>query len=288
VDLAAVTRLRVEVYTTLGQSDRAVEVCLAYLRHLGIAWSPHPSDHDVRQALERMWKTIGSRPIEALIDLPLMTEPDWHATTDVLAGFLSPALFTDRHLFALALVSMVHLSLEHGNGYGSCLAYAQLIRVLGPHCGDYWAGFRFGQLGLALVEQRGLTRFKARVYLVVGHHVMPWARPLHTGRALVRRVFEAAQDTGDLTFATYSATLLITNLLASGAPLGEVQQEAEHGLAFARQARFAAVVDCFMAQLSLIRTLRGLAPDRASGPEAGPDEGWLDQHLQEDTQLTTW
>src|SRR5262249_52986146 len=89
-------------------------------------------------------------------------------------------------------------------------------------------------------------------------------------------------------FATYSATLLITNLLASGVPLGEVQQEAEHGLAFARQARFALVVDAFMAQLSLIRTLRGPAADVSSDGAARPDESWLDQHLTDDAKLNTW
>ena len=40
---------------------------------------------------------------------------------------------------------------------------------------------------------------------------------------------------GDLTFATYSCNSLITNLLAAGDPLVEVQREAEHGLEFARE-----------------------------------------------------
>ena len=42
VELATVACLRVDVYTTLDQSDRAVAVCLDYLRHLGVEWSPHP------------------------------------------------------------------------------------------------------------------------------------------------------------------------------------------------------------------------------------------------------
>jgi predicted ATPase len=43
VDRAAVTRLRAELYTTLDQPDRAVEVGLEYLRHVGVEWSPHPT-----------------------------------------------------------------------------------------------------------------------------------------------------------------------------------------------------------------------------------------------------
>ena len=42
---------------------------------------------------------------------------------------------------------------------------------------------------------------------------------MRTGRALVRRAFNTANEIGDLTFAAYSCNNLITNLLASGEPL---------------------------------------------------------------------
>src|SRR4029450_12020005 len=44
VEQATVSCLRRDVYTTLGQSDRAVAVCLDYLRYVGIEWSPHPTE----------------------------------------------------------------------------------------------------------------------------------------------------------------------------------------------------------------------------------------------------
>ena len=157
--------------------------------------------------------------------------------------------------------------------------------LLGPHFGDYRAGFRFGKLGLDLVEQRGLRRFKARVYLDFGHLVIPWTQPIRTGRSLVRRAFDAANKLGDLTFAAYSCDNLITNLLASGDPLGDVQREAEAGLEFARQARFGLVIDLITAQLRLIRTLRGLTPEFASFNDTEFDEGRFEQHLEEDPRL---
>src|ERR1700733_2026003 len=44
VERATVACLRVDLYTTLGQSNRAIAVGLDYLRHLGIDWSPHPTE----------------------------------------------------------------------------------------------------------------------------------------------------------------------------------------------------------------------------------------------------
>ena len=56
-----------------------------------------------------------------------------------------------------------------------------------------------------------------------------------TGRDLLRRALETANQTGDLTFAAYCCAHLNTNLLAAGDPLDEAQGEAESGLAFARE-----------------------------------------------------
>ena len=204
VDQATVACLRVDLYTTLDQSDRAVAVCLAYLRHLGVEWSPHPTEEEARREYERIWSQLGTRAIEELIDLPLMSDPASLATLDVLTKVVPPALFTDANLLSLVICRVVNLSLERGNSDGSCFAYVWLGVIAGPHFGNYKAGFRFGQLGYELVEQRGLKRFQARTYMVFGNLVMPWTRHVRAGRDLLRRAFEAANKTGDLTFAAYS------------------------------------------------------------------------------------
>ena len=51
VDLAAVTCRRIAVYTTLDRPDRAVEMGLEFLRHIGVTWSPHPTDEEVRTGI---------------------------------------------------------------------------------------------------------------------------------------------------------------------------------------------------------------------------------------------
>ena len=66
VEQATVACLRMDLYTTLDQSDRAVAVCLDYLRHLGIEWSPHPTEEEARREYERIWSLLGSRAIEEL------------------------------------------------------------------------------------------------------------------------------------------------------------------------------------------------------------------------------
>ena len=285
VHLAAVACVRINLYTTLDRSDSAVGVGLDYLRRIDAQWPLHVSAEDVRQEYDRLWQRLGSGSIEALFDLPVMADPDRCATMDVLTVLTSPALFTDENLFRLVVGRMATLSLEHGNSDGSCLAYAWLGGVLGTYFGDYWAGFRFGRLGLDLVEKDGLDRFSARVYLVFAVHVAHWTQHLRTCRAYLRRAFEAAQNAGDLSYGAYSRIDLITNLFATGDSLSEVEQEAENGLEFARKVRFGLASDCITGQLRLIRMLRGLTPDFTSFNDAQFDEGRFEQHLESDPQL---
>ena len=279
VDSAAVAQLRAELFTTLGRSDRAIDVCLDYLRRVGIDWSAHASQKEIQQEYDHLWQRIALREIEDLVDLPVMTDPDWRATMDVLTAAVSPALFTDANLLCLVVCRMANLSLQYGNCDGSSFAYAWLGMLLGPRFGNYRAAYRFGKLGLDLVEQRGLRRFEARVYLIFGHRVTPWTQPLYTGRPWVQRAFDAANRFGDLTFAAYSRDNLITNLLASGDPLADVQREAEAGLDFARQARFGLVIDRITTQIQFIKTLRGLTPVLGSFDDAVFDERTFERHL---------
>ena len=285
IDIAAVACLRLTLYTTLDRSDRGVEVCLEYLQRSGVHWSPHPITDEVQREYDRIWQQVGSRSIEELVDLPLMRNPEVHATLDVLTEVVTPALFTDENLLSLVICRMVNLSLEHGNSDGSCFAYVWLGMILGPHFGDYRTGFRFGRLGYDLVEKRGLHRYQARAYMSFGNLVMPWTRHVQTGRDLVRRAFDAAIKIGDLTFAAYSCNNLNTNLLATGDSLGDTQREADNGLDFARKARFGLVIDIITAQLGLIRTLRGLTPEFGSFNDEGFNERQFEDHLQSDPRL---
>jgi PAS domain S-box-containing protein len=286
-ELATLTRLRIDLFMTLGGSDRAVAAGLDCLHHFGIGWSAHPTKQEVEHEFALLLRQLGDRPIESLFDLPRMVDPVACATMDVLASLVTPALWTDHNLRRLLIGRMGTISLEHGNSEVSGYAYTAVGNVLGLYFGDYDAGFRFGELGLGLVEQPGMDRWKARVYLAFGNLGKPSVRQARTGRPLAWYAFEAAQRVGDLTYAGISRNNLVTQLLASGAPLAEVHQEAKAGLEFARRACFGTVVSLITAQLGLIRTLRGLTPVFGRFNDENFQEEQFEQQLAAETNLGT-
>ncbi|PLP99578.1 trifunctional serine/threonine-protein kinase/ATP-binding protein/sensor histidine kinase [Cupriavidus pauculus] len=260
VERALVTCLRLDVFLVLDQSDRAVASCLSFLRHVGIDWSPHPSDEEVRREYDSIWTSLGERSVEELIDLPLMEDPAALATVEALSKLFAPAVQTDANLTCLTICKAVSLSLAHGNCDASCVLYANMGRVAGRRFGDYQAGYRFGQLGCDLVDRRGLNRFEAKTFLCFSIFVVRWVKPVSMCRDLLRRAFAAANRSGDLSYGAYACNNLNSDLLFAGEPLAAVQLEAEHGLAYAEKVGFGLVTDFINTQMAFIRTLRGLTP----------------------------
>jgi signal transduction histidine kinase len=185
-----------------------------------------------------------------------MEDPGIIAVMDVLTGVFPAAHSVDRCLLELVLLRMANLSMEHGNCDSSSVAYSALNMVLGPRFADYGTAYDFGQLACELVDRRGMNRYEARVYSCVGSFAMPWTKPLPDCRPMLRRAFAVGTSIGDRAFAAYTFRHLVTNLLASGMPLADVQQEAETALAFAREAGLGLAAERFVGQLGLIHALR--------------------------------
>jgi PAS domain S-box-containing protein len=255
---------------------------LESLRHLGIDWSQQPTEDEARREYERIRSWVGGHSIEDLVHGPLMTDPESLAIVDVLTKMGMPAALSDVNLYVLVVCRVVNLSLERGHSDGSCYAYESLLAVAGGHYGDYDIAFRFGRLGYDLVEQRGLRRFPARIYVNFGN-LLSWTQNIRAGRDVLRRAFDTANTMGDLPYVAFASYSWTTNLLVAGDPLVEVQRAAEQSLALAQ--RFGLVGDIASTQLALVRTLRGLTSQFGSFDNSDFDERHVEHRFSSNPDL---
>ncbi|GJH28980.1 AAA family ATPase [Caballeronia novacaledonica] len=261
---STVARLQLTLYNLMDRSDRGIEVFVRYQHSRGETWTAHPTEDEAAASFARTWATIKKRKVEELVDLPLVGDSGLLDALDVYTEAVLTAQFTDEHLHALILCRIIDLSLRHGNSDASSFAFVTLGVLAGPQFDNYVAGYQLGELGYNVVVKHGLVRFRARVFMRFGNLVIPWKRHIRAGRDLVRRAFDEANRSGDLTFAAYSCTNLYTNMLFASDSLSEVQREAEQGLEFARKLRFGRAVSMIETQLMFIRTLRGLTEEFGS------------------------
>ena len=168
VDQAAVYHLKVQLHIVKGEYPQAVDSALTCLRLFGIDIPAHPTWEQVQAEYETVWQTLDGRPIESLIDLPLMTDPELQAAMQVLSVLTPPAYFTDFHLFCLLVCRMVNVSMQHGMSGASAHGYASFGFILGPVFHRYSEGYRFAKLACDLVEKHGFIAYQAKVYDIDG------------------------------------------------------------------------------------------------------------------------
>ncbi|MBV8443851.1 MAG: serine/threonine-protein kinase PknK, partial [Hyphomicrobiales bacterium] len=203
VERAAVTRWRMDLYTTLGRPHQAIEIGLEYLKSLGMIWSPHPTPDETRRAFDRTRALLDQRTIDELVDQPLISNPAALATLDVLTELGPAASWTDENLETLIMSEAASLSIERGMSDGAALAFVYLGLFASVRFGDDDARSRLTQIGLQLMARRGLTRFQARVLFNHGF-VLGWTRSLRSACDAMQRALDAANEAGDLTYLGYT------------------------------------------------------------------------------------
>jgi PAS domain S-box-containing protein len=256
VGQAAVYHLKVLLHTVKSENDQAVASALTCLRLFGIDIPAHPTWEQVQAEYEAVWQTLNGRPIESLIDLPLMTDPERQAAMQVLSTLLGTAYFTDLHLFCLLVCRMVNVSTQHGVCGASAHAYGYWGIVLGPVFHRYREGYHSAKLACDLVEKHGFIAYRAKAYRSIGIAAL-WTQPITTALDFNRAAFRAASETGDLTYACYSVDRSVLILLLRNDRLDAVWRESEGGLDFVRKAGYGGVADNIVSQQRFIATMQG-------------------------------
>ncbi len=258
-DKADAVCLAVLLYFTTGRSARAVEIGVNYLQKDDLGWPAEPTVADVESEFLELHRNLADTTVDALDNLPEMTDPRIISTVAVMTEVFPAAYAVDRRLMEFLLLRMANLSVRYGNCESSPVAYAALNMALGVQFGDYKTAYAFGELARRLVDQAQSTRYKARVYSLFAGFATPWIRPLSESAPLMAEAFRISCSTGDLAFAAYNTRNRITHEFMSGKPLERVQTEVEEAVGFAKQVQLGLPTERFFGQLRLISKLRGLA-----------------------------
>ena len=82
------------------ENPQAVDSALTCLRLFGIDLPAHPTWEQVQAEYETVWQILDGRPIESLIDLPLMTDPELQAAMRLLSVLVAPPTLPTSICFA--------------------------------------------------------------------------------------------------------------------------------------------------------------------------------------------
>ena len=254
LDQAAAYHLKVQYHVLRSENQQAVDSALSCVSLFGIDLPAHPTWEQVQAEYDTLWRTLGGRQIESLIDLPLMTDPELQAAMRVLSELTPAAYLTDLRFCCLLMCRMVTVCMQDGMTPASAHACGYWGTLLGPIFHRYRDAHCFAKLARDLIEKHGFVAFHARAQYSIGR-VAFWTQPIETAISFMRATFRPAIERGDLTLACYAMIQLVAGLFLRNDPLDAVWRESETALAFAREAKYAA--DIIRSQQRFIATMQG-------------------------------
>ena len=277
LDLAAGYHLKVLLHVMKSDNPQAVASALACLRLFGIDLPAHPTQEQVQAEYETVWRNLDGRPIEDLIDLPLMIDRELQAAMQVFSGLAATRL-PDRRQFALLdLCRMVNISLRHGisRRVRACLRLSRVHPwpgvsplprrcIVSPGSDATWSKSTASSLD------------QAKVYLAMEIAAV-WTQPIATAIDFIRASLRAALETGDLTYAVLRACYhIVTDLLLRNDPLDTVWRESEIALDFVQKAQFRDMEDAIVPQQRFIATMQGRTATFSTFNDAQSDRITID------------
>ncbi len=255
-DIVAVSILKSDVYFASGAMPEAVTCLMELLELLGMPLSRSPTWEDAVAAHRETWALLGERSIESLVELPLMTDPDMKLVMGTLFKLFGAAFATDPHLLIIVLSQMVSLTFRHGFVEIGALGCCWFGVITGSFFHQYREGLAFGRLADAFVERYDLSALRGNVLFGM-HYTCYWTQPLARAQELLLGGFQHMLQVGDTIPAAYCCPTIVSNRLAMGHHLDEIQQESVVRGEFLSKTGFVEIQDWLLIHQRYVQQLRG-------------------------------
>ena len=143
----------VEAMVAQHRNVEAVRLGLEGLGRLGVQLPADPTDADTGQALQATAAALQPYDVEALLDLPPMTDRRVLAVLDLATLIAIPSAFVSGGHFVSLATTLVRQTLAHGLAPSSAFGSVLYSNVLCGPLAQPALGYRFGKLAVDLLEQ---------------------------------------------------------------------------------------------------------------------------------------
>ncbi|RUT08862.1 serine/threonine protein kinase [Dulcicalothrix desertica PCC 7102] len=225
LDKIKVHEVQIQAYGAQNKAKEAVQLGKEILKLLGVEFPENISSSDIQAELNQIASLLADKPIEDLINLPLMTDKKCLAAMRILSNITTLAYQAAPDLYPLVPLKQVSLSLQYGNSPQSAFGYVGYGIILCGLVEDIESGYRFGQLSIELLSHFDTKEVTSKVMNGFNCLVRHWKE--HT-RETVQSLWEGYSiglETGDLEFAGINIRYYNTHLYFLGQELNTLAEE---------------------------------------------------------------
>lgn len=224
LDKAEIYRIRIVEYENTARFAEARDWGKTGLALFDIKFPESDSERQsyLDAEIDAIGMLVGDRPIESLVELPVMTNKAMRISMKLLMTMWAPSYISgDMVLTALIAAKMVHLSLRYGNIGESSYGYVTYGATIGLRIGDYKSSYEFGRLALAVNESLDDLSSRAKVNHMFSCYIGIWRNHISTCFPYSREAYRSGLASGDLIYAAYGVFHESWHALFQGQPLSE-------------------------------------------------------------------
>ncbi len=224
-DEVKLCEIQIQAYVAQNQQQKAIKIALMFLKRLGITLPQEATPKDVGLALQELQLSLSGKPIQSLINLPMMTNTNMISAMRLI-GVVTPAAYhVSPKLMVLLILKQVELSLEYGNVPESSFSYTTYGFILCGVVGDIESGYQFGQLGLDLLKRLAETGIKVRTIFVFNNFTRVWKEHVREILQPLLGNYQTSLEIGNLEYAAYSIVVYLYHSYFIGKQLVSLEQE---------------------------------------------------------------
>jgi predicted ATPase/signal transduction histidine kinase/GAF domain-containing protein/tRNA A-37 threonylcarbamoyl transferase component Bud32 len=203
----------------------AIQIGLFALEQLGISLPESPSRTEAKTAIDETIALLAEYNIQALLELPEMTNPNALAAMNILAEMVRLTFFGKPNLSVFIDLASVKLSVQYGNTIWTAYSYIFYAIILCWIAQDIERGYQFGRLSMSLAERFQSKWLKTKTSMAFRVCIMFWKEHLRATILTFQEAYLDAVETGDFDFIGYYAFLECAHLYCMGQELIQLEQK---------------------------------------------------------------
>ena len=216
---------QIQSYVAQKQLLEAIQLGIDTLEELGESFSQQPTPEDFGHSIKAISTSLAGRPVEDLMDLPTMDDPNAIAILKILFRLSSVLVMAAPQLMPFCMFKAVQLSISAGNSFLSAPAYVTYGMILCGAVGDIATGYQFGQLALKVVDHYDGKAVQAKTLVRFNGGVRHWREPLRDTLEDLAHGYQLALEVGDLESAAICAEVYGYHSYFSGKELSQLAQD---------------------------------------------------------------
>jgi diguanylate cyclase (GGDEF)-like protein len=225
VDKVPVFKAKAEVCVSENRNLDAILTVLPVLSALGIRFPVQPTADDISAALGKTMARLAQRPVEALLELPLMTDPQKLAAMEILVSMSASCYQSFPALFPLVVLEQVDLSLEYGNCEMSAFGYMTYAMILTGLLEDFESAYRYGQTAINIARKFESKKIYGKILFLFNNNVRHHKVHLRDTLPNLSESAAITMDLGDPEYSCLTRLGYLQHMFFLGEHLGKVQSE---------------------------------------------------------------